>query len=69
MADGRCFTVHSASQLFNDYVMQKNNIMPQDNYSFRRLLQQKGPELLAPVQRKGECITCNEPFLKINNTY
>ena len=69
MADGRCFTVHSASTLFNDYVMNQNKIIPQDNYSFRKLLQKEGPRLLDPLNRKGDCITCNEPYLKINNTY
>ncbi len=47
MADGRCFTINTSSQLLNDYVMQQNKIAYEDNYAYRQLLQQKGPELLA----------------------
>lgn len=69
MADGRCFTVASASTLFNDYVMAENNIMPQDNYSYRKLLQQQGPKILGMTDRKGPCITCNTPMFNLKNTY
>ena len=50
MADGRCFTVNSSNQLLNNYLMKQNGITFEDNYSFRKILQQKGPELLKPVQ-------------------
>ena len=69
MADGRCFTIHTASTLFNDHVMLQNKIIPQDNYSYRKLLQKMGPKLLKPLDREGPCITCNEPLLKVKNTY
>jgi len=69
MADGRCFTVGSASTLFNDYMMKSNNIMPQDNYSYRKLLQQKGPALLQPITNKKDCEMCHDPLLKIPDTY
>ena len=46
MADGRCFTVNSSAQLFNNYVMKQNSIPFEDNYSYRQLLQKQGPELL-----------------------
>ena len=69
MADGRAFTVHASSQLFNDYMMDANGIAVQDNYSFRKLLQQKGPELLAPLKRQGNCINTDKPLLNLNGIY
>jgi hypothetical protein len=71
MADGRCFTIGTSAQLFNDHMMVSNKIPLQDNYSFRNLLQKLGPKILdvAPIRRKGPCITCNEPLLVVKNTY
>lgn len=69
MSDGRCFTLHTASTLLNDHVMKQNNILPQDNYSFRKLLQQKGPEIVRPINNVSECGECNEALLKVKNTY
>lgn len=69
MADGRCFTISSASTLFNDYVMQQNNIRPQDNYSYRQLLQQKGPALLREMTVRQPCDACDKPFFKLRTTY
>ena len=42
MADGRCFTVNTSNQLLNNYLMKTNGISFEDNYSFRKMLQQKG---------------------------
>ena len=50
MADGRCFTMNSSAQLFNNYVMKQNGISFEDNYSYRKLLQSQGPQLLSKVQ-------------------
>tara|TARA_R110002074_G_scaffold186681_1_gene352078 strand:- start:380 stop:595 length:216 start_codon:yes stop_codon:yes gene_type:complete len=71
MADGRCFTIGTSAQLFNDHVMKTNDIPLQDNYSYRLLLQQKGPKILdvPPIARKGPCISCNKPLLIVKNTY
>jgi hypothetical protein len=82
MADGRCFTINTASQLFNDYVMDTHGIPYADNYSYRRLLQQKGPEIVTQVQNLqhvgkiprpnnyvNQCQTCNLPLLKVKDTY
>ncbi len=69
MADGRCFTIHNSSQLFNDYVMTQNGITYEDNYSFRKLLQTKGPELFQGGLKPDACTTCNGPLLKIPNIY
>ena len=69
MADGRCFTIHTSAQLFNDYIMDQNGVPVQDNYRFRKMLQQKGPEILKPLERKGPCINCDEPLLNVSGTY
>ena len=37
MADGRCFTVANSSKLYDSYIMQKNGIKPEDNYSYLQL--------------------------------
>lgn len=44
MGDGRCFTVYDSTRLYNDMIMQKQNITYEDNLSFRRYLQEKGPD-------------------------
>jgi hypothetical protein len=72
MADGRCFTINSSAQLFNNYVMKQNNISFEDNYSYRQLLQKQGPQLMSKVQDlqgKGNCNTCDTPLLKMPDIY
>ena len=54
MADGRCFTVNSSSQLYNNYLMKKNGVSYEDNYSYRKLLQTKGPQLFNEKQSMSE---------------
>lgn len=50
MADGRCFTINSASRLVNDYVMTQYGIPYENNYMYRQLLQKKGPEIVERMQ-------------------
>jgi hypothetical protein len=74
MADGRCFTIHTSAQLYNDYVMTKNGIKYEDNYSYRKLLQSKGPALLTELQApsqtsKNGCATCDAPLMSVPNIY
>ena len=82
MADGRCFTISSANSLLNDYIMTQNNIKYEDNYAYRKFLQQKGPEALEQIQRMqksgapdtssnfvNQCQSCNTPLLKMSNIY
>ena len=72
MADGRCFTVNTSTQLFNNYVMKKNGISFEDNYSYRQLLQKQGPALLSSVQAeqgKDNCNTCDKPLVKASDIY
>ena len=83
MADGRCFTIGTSSRLLNDYVMTANKIGYQDNYSYRQLLQTRGPELLNSLHSTtqpanpnapqsnfiSQCQECNEPLLKVPHIY
>lgn len=72
MADGRCFTMNSSNQLYNNYLMKKNGISYEDNYSFRKLLQSKGPELLKPtqdLQGTSKCSSCDKPLLSMSDIY
>jgi|TARA_B100000902_G_scaffold175453_1_gene169198 hypothetical protein len=52
--------------------MKQNGITFEDNYSFRKVLQQKGPELLKPVQDlqgTEKCGSCDKALLKVPNIY
>jgi hypothetical protein len=69
MADGRCFTINTSSQLLNDYVMQQNKIAYEDNYAYRQLLQRKGPELLTNDTQVSGCNLCHKPLLQVPNIY
>ena len=72
MADGRCFTVNSSAQLFNNYVMKQNGISFEDNYSYRQLLQKSGPEMLSKIQDeqgKTNCNDCNKPLVNASKIY
>jgi hypothetical protein len=72
MSDGRCFTVNTASGLFNNYVMQQNNISTADNYAYRQLLQSKGPAIFDDILKKqgtSDCAACDVALLRVPNTY
>ena len=80
MADGRCFTISTASTLFDDYVMQQNKIPLVDNYSYRQLIQKMGPDVVDRItgaaQKFGNnargsplCTECNTPLLKVPGTF
>jgi hypothetical protein len=58
MADGRCLTVNMANRLYIDKLQQEAGIAQEDNYSFRRLIQSKGPEGLTLAANP----TCLKPF-------
>lgn len=77
MADGRCFTISTSSQLLNDYVMNSNGVALADNYSYRKLLQKKGTQIVDDIQAlqssggvcPPHCQSCDTPLLKVPNTY
>jgi hypothetical protein len=45
MADGRCHTINNSSKLYDNFIKTQNGIKFEDNYSFRKLLQDKGPAI------------------------
>ena len=53
--------------------MTQNGIKYEDNYSFRKLLQSKGPELLndmgAKQQSPNGCASCLAPLMSLPNIY
>lgn len=69
MADGRCFTINNSSMLYNDHLMIQNGIKFEDNYSFRKLLQEKGPDIVkAPVDPEQPCGMCHST-LNLSGVY
>jgi hypothetical protein len=44
MGADRCFNIYESSRIYNDIVMKKQGIAYEDNLSFRRYLQEKGPD-------------------------
>lgn len=69
MADGRCFTINNSSMLYNDYLMTQNGIKFEDNYAFRKLLQEKGPALVkAPEDHEQPCGMCHST-LNLSGVY
>jgi hypothetical protein len=73
MADGRCFTISSSSQLLNNYVMKKQGINMEDNYSYRQFLQKSGPSLIDSLQAtqngKDQCNVCDAPLIDTRDIY
>jgi len=63
MADGRCFTINTSSQLLNNRIMETNKVALVDNYAYRQLLQKKGPELINQIQStqdaNARCSSCD----------
>ena len=69
MADGRCFTVNSSSQLYNNYLMKMNGVSYEDNYSYRKLLQTKGPALFKREKPNERCASCDKPLVDTRGIY
>lgn len=55
MADGRCLTSYESNRILNDLLMAQKSIVPEDNYSFRRFLQQSEPESLQLPLKNAAC--------------
>lgn len=80
-ADGRAFTISTSSKLFDNYIMSSHNVPLVDNYAYRRLLQEKGLEVVKKVQdlqqhgqRPGphdvnQCYSSDRPLLKVPGIY
>jgi hypothetical protein len=54
MGDGRCLTVFDSTRLYNDAIMKKQGIDYEDNLSYRRYLQAKGPDAFV-MPSNGAC--------------
>jgi hypothetical protein len=55
MGDGRCLTVYDSTRIYNDAIMASKNIAYEDNLSYRKYLQDKGPDAFV-VPSNGACI-------------
>ena len=55
MGDGRCITVYESTRLYNDALMKNQGIKYEDNLSYRKYLQEKGPEAFA-MPSNGACM-------------
>ena len=41
MADGRCYTMNTSNQLYNNYIMKENGIKYEDNYLFANFFKKR----------------------------
>lgn len=57
MADGRCLTEFTSSKLLHESIMKSNGIDVQDNYKFRELAQQRGPEGFSLPLKNAACMS------------
>jgi hypothetical protein len=55
MADGRCITEFTSSRILNDQIMADNKVAFQDNYKYRSLLQERGPEAFSLPVKNAAC--------------
>ena len=55
MADGRCLTDFTSSKLLHETLMQQKNIGVEDNYKFRMMAQQDGPDGFSLPLRNAAC--------------
>jgi len=65
MADGRCLTEFTSSKLLIDELMKKNSIDVFDNYKFRRMAQENGPDGFSLPLKNAACRT-GEPTVIIS---
>lgn len=54
MGDGRCITMYDSTRLFNDMIMKQQGISYEDNLTYRRYLQEKGPDAFG-IPSNGAC--------------
>lgn len=66
MADGRCITSFDSNRVMTDILMQKAKINVYDNYTFRQVAQEKGPEAFKLPLRNSACRT-GEPQILVEN--
>ena len=57
MADGRCIQDFTPSRILHEELMSRAGINVYDNYSFRQMAQQKGPDAFELPLRNAACRT------------
>jgi hypothetical protein len=57
MADGRCLTDFTSSKILHETLMQNKQIDVEDNYKFRMMAQQAGPDALNLPLKNAACMT------------
>lgn len=57
MADGRCITSFDSNRIMTDALMAEKKIAVFDNYTFRQMAQEKGPEGFSLPLRNAACRT------------
>jgi len=57
MADGRCLTEFTSSKLLHEALMKNGGIDVYDNYKFRRMAQESGPDGLSLPLKNAACST------------
>lgn len=57
MADGRCITGYTANRILTEELMKQNKLNIFDNYSFRQLAQEKGPDAFSLPLKNAACRT------------
>lgn len=55
MADSRCITSFDSSKLMNDFIMMKNGIAYEDNFKYRRFLQNAEVTALPLPAKNSAC--------------
>ena len=55
MADGRCLTEFTSSKLLHESLMKDKGIDVQDNYKFRIMAQQDGPDGFSIPLKNAAC--------------
>jgi len=62
MADGRCLTEYTSNRLLQDAIYASNNIDIYDNYKFRKLAEQNGPDHFQGPLKNAACGNPNGVF-------
>jgi hypothetical protein len=66
MADGRCITSFDSNRVMTDTLMQSASINVYDNYKFRQMAQEKGPDAFSLPLRNAACRTGQAQILVEN---
>ena len=54
---------------YSNYLMKMNGVSYEDNYSYRKLLQTKGPALFKREKPDERCASCDKPLVDTRGIY